>query len=103
MNFSAGRRFLELAQGPSSVALAWHTARSSAPFGVTFEGSARSHERATATTIFCNLSGLVDGEVWRKAKRLFVRRQIVDITAFTSYRTNLSPFTKGCREWDASM
>ena len=26
-----------------------------------------------------------------------------DITAFTSLRTNLSPFTKGCREWDASM
>ena len=25
------------------------------------------------------------------------------ITAFTSQRTNLSPFTKGCREWDASM
>ena len=25
------------------------------------------------------------------------------ITAFTSWRTNLSPFTKGCREWDASM
>ena len=25
------------------------------------------------------------------------------ITAFTSSRTNLSPFTKGCREWDASM
>ena len=25
------------------------------------------------------------------------------ITAFTSYRTNLSPFTKGCREWDAAM
>ena len=25
------------------------------------------------------------------------------ITAFTSERTNLSPFTKGCREWDASM
>jgi hypothetical protein len=25
------------------------------------------------------------------------------ITAFTSLRTNLSPFTKGCREWDASM
>ena len=25
------------------------------------------------------------------------------ITAFTSRRTNLSPFTKGCREWDASM
>lgn len=26
-----------------------------------------------------------------------------NITAFTSWRTNLSPFTKGCREWDASM
>ena len=25
------------------------------------------------------------------------------ITAFTSQRTNLSPFTKACREWDASM
>ena len=25
------------------------------------------------------------------------------ITAFTSYHTNLSSFTKGCREWDASM
>ena len=25
------------------------------------------------------------------------------ITAFTSRRTNLSPFTKGCRERDASM
>jgi len=25
------------------------------------------------------------------------------ITAFTSLRTNLSPFTKGCRERDASM
>ena len=25
------------------------------------------------------------------------------ITEFTSQRTNLSPFTKGCREWDASM
>ena len=25
------------------------------------------------------------------------------ITAFTSWRTNLSPFSKGCREWDASM
>ena len=27
----------------------------------------------------------------------------VNITAFTSRRTNLSPFTKGCRERDASM
>ena len=25
------------------------------------------------------------------------------VAAFTSVRTNLSPFTKGCREWDASM
>ncbi len=25
------------------------------------------------------------------------------ITALTSWRTHLSPFTKGCREWDASM
>ena len=25
------------------------------------------------------------------------------ITVFTSCRINLSPFTKGCREWDASM
>ena len=27
----------------------------------------------------------------------------ISITAFISQRTNLSPFTKGCREWDASM
>ena len=25
------------------------------------------------------------------------------ITALTPLRTNLSPFTKGCREWDASV
>ena len=28
---------------------------------------------------------------------------MITITAFTSWRTNLSPFTKGCREWDAAM
>ena len=31
------------------------------------------------------------------------RLVLVSITAFTSWRTNLSPFTKGCRERDASM
>ena len=35
INFYMGRCFLELAQKPSSVALAWHFARSSTPFGVT--------------------------------------------------------------------
>ena len=40
--------------------------------------------------------------------KAFVAEHIEDdtkkaITAFTSQRTNLSPFTKGCREWDASM
>jgi hypothetical protein len=35
MNFSLGRCFLELAQKLSGVALAWHFARRSAPFGVT--------------------------------------------------------------------
>ena len=35
INFCLGRCSLELAQGPSSVALAWHLARSSTPFGVT--------------------------------------------------------------------
>ena len=35
INFSLGRSSLELAQGPSRVALAWHTAGSSTPFGVT--------------------------------------------------------------------
>ena len=34
-NFSMGRCFLELAPGLSRVALAWHTAGGSAPFGVT--------------------------------------------------------------------
>ena len=33
--FSLGRSSLELAQGPSRVALAWHDAGSSTPFGVT--------------------------------------------------------------------
>ena len=35
-NFSAGRCPLELAQGLSRVALAWHDAGGSAPFGVTY-------------------------------------------------------------------
>ena len=35
MNFSLGRCLLELAQKPSRVALAWHEAGSSTPFGVT--------------------------------------------------------------------
>lgn len=35
INFSLGRCPLELAQGPSRVALAWHIAGSSTPFGVT--------------------------------------------------------------------
>ena len=35
INFSLGRCPLELAQGPSRVALAWHKAGSSTPFGVT--------------------------------------------------------------------
>ena len=38
-NFSAGRCPLELAQGLSRVALAWHDAGGSAPFGVTLTGS----------------------------------------------------------------
>jgi len=35
INFSLGRCPLELAQGPSRVALAWHKAGGSTPFGVT--------------------------------------------------------------------
>jgi hypothetical protein len=34
--FSLGRRSLELAQSPSCVALAWHLAGRSTPFGVTY-------------------------------------------------------------------
>ena len=41
INFYMGRCFLELAQKPSSVALAWHLARSSTPFGVTMSFSRR--------------------------------------------------------------
>ena len=37
------------------------------------------------------------------AVRTASQRRGSSITAFTSLRTNLSPFTKGCREWDASM
>ena len=37
MNFSMGRCRLEFTQALSSVALAWHKARGSTPFGVTFE------------------------------------------------------------------
>ena len=38
INFSAGRHSCELAQGPSRVALALHTAGCSAPSGVTVSG-----------------------------------------------------------------
>jgi len=34
---------------------------------------------------------------------LLVHQHLLTITAFASKRINLSPFTKACREWDASM
>ena len=45
MNFSMGRCRLEFTQALSSVALAWHKARGSAPFGVTIESACRSADR----------------------------------------------------------
>ena len=86
--FCLGKRALELARRPSRVALAWHTAGSSIPFGVTSLG----HVRATRLVRLAHFE-----------KLMFCRLQLAGITAFTSWRTNLSPFTKGCREWDASM
>ena len=44
-----------------------------------------------------------NGQHWITCACHVSRTCFCRITAFTSYRTNLSPFTKGCREWDASM
>ena len=41
--FFLGKCPLELAQGPSCVALAWHKARGSTPFGVTVHVVASMH------------------------------------------------------------
>jgi len=43
------------------------------------------------------------GEVVMIITSIHVVGRISCIAAFTSERTNLSPFTKGCRERDASM
>jgi len=50
------------------------------------EGQAPANAQQGKRRIFCNKGSETQG-----------------ITAFTSERTNLSPFTKGCRERDASM
>ena len=48
MNFSMGRCRLEFTQALSSVALAWHKARGSTPFGVTIE---RQTDRQTDLSV----------------------------------------------------
>ena len=86
--FCLGKCALELARRPSHVALALHTAGSSIPFGVT------TLDQVCALKVLCSVcTELI----------VLCRLQLAGITAFTSWRTNLSPFTKGCREWDASM
>ena len=40
---------------------------------------------------------------YKQEEHTYISLIQLGITAFTSYRTNLSPFTKGCREWDAAM
>ena len=67
--FCLGKRALELARRPSRVALAWHTAGSSIPFGVT------SLRHVRTTRLVC----LVCVE-----KLMLCRLQLVGITAFTS-------------------
>ena len=45
MYFCLGRCLFELAQEPSRVALAWHTAGRSAPFGVTLSQTSKAKEQ----------------------------------------------------------
>ena len=77
------------------------------------EGSTRAHEychtqRRTrllraAMRRFLNRNDRRTTSLHRTMKRSAQSEPRLTITAFTSYRTNLSPFTKGCREWDAAM
>ena len=55
-NFVLGKCPLELAQGPSRVALAWHKARGITPFGVT-------NIRMSRRNIFQDMFGLLLGPV----------------------------------------
>lgn len=96
--FSLGKCLPERAWGPSCVALAWHWASGSTPYGVTagyiFVTWVALETLATKPT-----SHLISQTPCPNA----LASSPISITAFTSYRTNLSPFTKSCREWDASM
>ena len=52
--FSPGRCPLELAQGPSRVALAWHNAGSSTPFGVTSRVGAHAYIHSAQSILLRN-------------------------------------------------
>ena len=70
-------------------------------------------QQAASLPVFHSISSTIDARDWSRELKSGVSNlrnslkssagALQSITAFTSLRTNLSPFIKGCREWDASM
>ena len=81
--------------------------------GVRVRANTNLYSRISLSTMALFLVQGIKKNCWRSSEAshfvcilvfyLFRGIRISAITAFTSLRTNLSPFTKGCRERDASM